>query len=76
MNKKIDKPWIHGGGGVLFATKDKFCADDQYEHARTKKRITVVCTVDAHFCMPDRVRRPSDLARRAGVKSVKPAKDD
>jgi hypothetical protein len=60
------KPWEHIGGGCL-AAKIPFPCDDTYEHVKTKKRINITCTMEAHFSMPDWVRKPSDLSRRAGV---------
>ncbi len=63
------KPWEHTGGGTAF-DGSAYPSDDSYEHTKTGRQVTVTCTTEAHFNMPDWVRKPSDLRRLSGVKSV------
>lgn len=63
------KLWEHTGGGTAMGGHP-YPSDDSYVHLKTKRRINVTCTMAAHFSMPDWVRRPSDLSRRAGVSCI------
>lgn len=60
--------WEHvGGGTALTGDNDEYPCDDEYEHIDTKERVVAICTMDAHFKMPRRVRSPAELKRRKGV---------
>jgi hypothetical protein len=63
---KPKKHWRHTSGGTVF-NDSKFPCDDSYKNTRTKEVVYVFSTPKAHFKMPARVRKPSDLIRRAGV---------
>lgn len=57
------------GGGCLIHTPKKHPCDDVFEGK--DKVIVVISTKNAHFTMPDRIRSPSQIKRKKGVKSVK-----
>lgn len=72
----MKKNWEHVGGGTLIRGGGKFPSDDVYENVNTWERVEVRCTTDAHFCMPNRIRRPSDLKKRAGVGKITYLKEE
>lgn len=67
---KLIGRFTHDGGGIAIGSGDKFPADDIYTDHRTGESLSVVCSVDAHFAMPNRVTGPAQLRKMPGVKSV------
>jgi len=69
MPKKNKKQnvWVHGGGGTFLGPGMRYPSDDTYHNALTKEVITLQCTPDAHFSMPEKVRRWRDLLKIPGV---------
>jgi len=64
---KKEKNWEHVGGGCWVTRNSKHPCDDTYEHQKTKERVTVYSTKNAHFEMPRVVRSISDLFKRGLV---------
>jgi len=71
MKSKTKKPWVQTGGGTgFFRIKGPlkyYPSDASYKNTRTGRRILIRAETGAYFALPDRVRKPSDLLRRAGV---------
>ena len=63
---KTKSVWVHDGGGTYLAG-GKYPSDDSYQNTKTKEVITIQCTTGAHFSMPEKVNRCSDLLKIPGV---------
>jgi hypothetical protein len=64
---KKAKNWKHLGGGCWVKGKEKYPCDDTYENIKTKERVTIYSTIDAHFEMPRETSSISELLKRGIV---------
>jgi hypothetical protein len=64
--------WQHQGGGCFIGGGDPgaYNCDDIYEHEETGKSVYLETSEEAHFDMPRRVEKLTDLTRRPGIRLV------
>jgi hypothetical protein len=67
--KEKEKSWKHAGGGCMVSDGGKYPCDDTYVNVETKEEVSVLCTMDAHFQMPEFISTKEELLKMEGVKS-------
>lgn len=68
--------WHNVGGGTLLTCKGPWCCDAVYENGTTKESVSLLCTSQAYWSLPEKVRNIEEVLRLPGVRRAAPSRQE